>query len=206
MNNRGKELYERALHTELVFGNRANPNAIILQNVAISKRNFEGRTETGKKKDGRPFTKEGRRFTINLTEDLFNAICTEKGTCNYSIWAFGGDEQPDLKLYTIEVHVNMASQYPPHARLYTMGKDNTASIRDLNDTSIAVLDSVREEDIERVDVVLNPYDKDKIGIFTLYLNDIKMCQRYVEDTDNYWSHIVQDEEESQPNGEDPNIN
>ena len=207
MNNLGKALYEQALKTTIQFGMQGRPNAIMLSNAAIYKRNFKGADQKITPKDGgRSFVKKGRRFTLALTEEIFEAICNEKGNCSYNVWAFGGEEEPDLKLYTVEVIVNMASSYPPSALLYTAKKNGSWDISEpLTDTSIGVLDEVDSMNIDRVDLVLNPYDKDKTGNFTLYLNSIKMSQKYIEDGDDYWSANSHLEDEAPRRGDDPNI-
>lgn len=207
MNNLGKALYEQALKTTIQFGAPGRPNAVAINNAAIYKRNFKGVDQKITPKDGgRSFVKKGRRFTLALTEDLFNALCDEKGQCAYGVWAFGGEEEPDLKLYTIEVIVNMASSYPPTALLYTAKKSGQWDISEpLTDTSIGILDEVDSMNIERVDLILNPYDKDKTGNFTLYLNSIKMSQKYIEDEDAYWSANAHLEDDTPRRGDDPNV-
>lgn len=207
MNNLGKALYEQALKTTIQFGAPGRPNAVAINNAAIYKRNFKGADQKITPKDGgRSFVKKGRRFTLALTEELFNALCNEKGECSYNVWAFGGEEDPDLKLYTMEVIVNMASSYPPTALLYTAKKNGNWDISEpLTDTSIGILDEVDSMNIERVDLVLNPYDKDKTGNFTLYLNSIKMSQKYIEDMDDYWSVNAHLEDNAPRRGDDPNI-
>ena len=207
MNSLGKALYEQALKTTITFGAPGRPNAVAINNAAIYKRNFKGADQKITPKDGgRSFVKKGRRFTLALTEDLFNALRDEKGECSYNVWAFGGEEDPDLKLYCIEVIVNMASSYPPTALLYTARKDGKWDISDpLTDTSIGILDEVDYLNIERVDIVVNPYDKDKTGNFTLYLNSIKMAQKHIEDGDDYWSANIHIDEEMPRRGDDPNV-
>lgn len=207
MNNLGKNLYERALKSKLIFGAPGRPNVITIKNAAIFKRNFKGVDQKITPKDGgRSFVKKGRRFSLALTEDLFNAITVEKGQCNHTVWAFGGEEDPDLKLYCVEVIVNMASNYPPSAQLFTIDADGKVNPSEpLTDTSIGTLDELNDYDIDRVDVVLNPYDKDKIGSFTLYLNSIKIRQKHIEDSDDFL--IVGDmaADNSPRRGDDPNV-
>lgn len=207
MNNLGKALYEKALKSEIVFGAPGRPNAIIIKDAAIYKRNFKGVDQKITPKDGgKSFTKKGRRFSLALTEELFVALTNEKGNCSYNIWAFGGDEDPDLKLFTVEVVVNMSSSYPPNAQLYTIDAYGKMHMSEpLTDTSIGILDDVNDYDIERVDLVLNPYDKDKTGNFTLYLNSIKMSQKHIEDSDSYWSVGEELPDNSPRRGDDPNV-
>ena len=192
MNSQGKNLFERALETSLEFGNRRSPNVICVKNAVIIKRNFAGKEIPGKRKDGKSFVKKGRRFTWVLTEELFNALCQEKGECTYGIWAFS-PENPDLKVYTIEVNIKMESDNPPSIILYT---SNNGKVKptELNSTNMGALDVIQEIDIERVDFTLNPYDPDKSGHFTLWLRDLKLKQNEIEDSDSYWSSIVSDDE------------
>lgn len=207
MNNLGKALYEQALQTKISFGQPRRPNAVVIENAAIYKRNFKGADQKITPKDGgRSFVKKGRRFTLALTEETMSMLCNAKGNCSYNVWAFGGEEEPDLKLYCVEVLVNMASSYPPNALLFTKTKSGKWDISEpLTDTSISILDEVDYMNIERVDLVLNAYDKDKDGNFTLYLNSIKMSQKYIEDSDDYWSANAHLENESPKSGDDPNI-
>lgn len=207
MNNLGKALYEQALKTTIQFGAPGRPNAVVINNAAIYKRNFKGVDQKITPKDGgRSFVKKGRRFTLALTEEIFAALCKEKGECAHGEWHFGGEEEPDLVLYNLEVVVNMSSNYPPSALLYTAKKHGGWDISEpLTDTSIGVLDEVDALNIERVDLVLNPYDKDKTGNFTLYLNSIKMSQKYIEDGDDYWNANAHLETEAPRRGDDPNI-
>lgn len=204
MNQKGKHLYEIAVNTTMQFGMPGRPNAVVINNAAIDKRNFKGvDIPITPKNGGRSFIKKGRRFTLCLTENLFSALCNEKGKCAYTEWAFGGEEDPDVKLYCIEVIVNMASSYPPEAKLYISdenGKWENEHPESLTDTSIGVLDEVELLDIDRVDLILNPYDRDKTGNFTFYLNSIKMAQKYVDSADDaYWTNSVP------RRGDDPNI-
>lgn len=207
MNNLGKALYERALKSQMVFGAPGRPNVVTIKDAAIYKRNFKGIEQKITPKDGgRSFVKKGRRFQLALTEELFNALTAEKGQCTHNVWAFGGEEDPDLKLYCVEVIVNMASSYPPSAQLYTIDANGRMHPSEpLTDTSIGILDDVNDYDIERVDLVLNPYDKDKTGNFTLYLNSIKMSQKHIEDSDGYWSIGEELPDNSPRRGDDPNV-
>lgn len=200
MNNQGKNLFERAQLTSMTFGNRRSPNVIVFENAVIIKRNFAGRDIQGKRKDGRPFVKQGRRFTLVLTEDMFNALKAEKGECSYGIWQFA-PEDPDLKVYTIEVNVKMESANPPMCRLYTK-RDGKANVTILNSANMGILDEIYECDIERIDMTLNPYDPDNTGHFTLWLRDLKMSQNEIEDSDEYWNNMITDDE--LPWNEDPN--
>ena len=204
MNSQGKNLFERALETQLQFGTRRSPNAIVLTNAVIIKRNFAGKDIECKTKTGKPFKKTGRRFTLVLTEELFNALCAEKGNCTYGIWAFAPEEDPNLKVYTIEVRLKMESDNPPVCKLYTKNNGKT-DVSVLNSTNLAILDSIWECDIERVDLTLSAYDPEKTGTFTLWLRDLKMSQTAIEDNDNYWAEfdINEDSLPFPPNG-DPN--
>lgn len=208
MNNQGKNLFEKALETEMVFGTRRSPNAIEFKKAVIIKRNFSGKDIPLKDKKGKSFIKKGRRFTLVLTEELFNALVQAKGECSYGVWNFGGEENPELKLYTIEVRLNMDSANPPSCKLYTTSTNpdgtKVKNVTTLNSTNLDILDEVYECDIERVDIVVNPYDPDKINHFTLWLRDIKLSQLEIEDSDKYWevSSQFSDADES-PFG-DPN--
>lgn len=188
MNNQGKNLFERALETKMQFGTRRSQNAIVFENAVIIKRNFAGRDIPGKTKEGRSFIKTGRRFVLVLTEDMFQALCAEKGTCKYGIWAFDPEENPDLKVYLIEVKIKMESNNPPVLKLYTTnGSKKNVSI--LNSANMGVLDEIYECDIERIDLTVNPYDPDRTGSFTLWLRDLKLSQTKVEEGDGYWSEF-----------------
>lgn len=203
MNSQGKNLFERALETSIEFGNRRSPNVIVVKNAVIIKRNFAGKDIPGKRKDGKPFVKKGRRFTWVLTEDLFNALTAEKGECTFGIWAFS-QENPDLKVYTIEVNIKMESDNPPTLLLYTSNNGRTV-VTELNSTNMGTLDVIQEIDIERVDLTLNPYDPEKSGHFTLWLRDLKLKQNEIEDSDSYWNNVVTDDERmpfGDPNSED----
>ena len=189
MNNQGKNLFERALQTRMQFGNRRSPNVIVLENAVIIKRNFSGKDIQCKDRKGKTFVKKGRRFTLVLTEEMFNALQAEKGECSYGIWAFGGEEDPDLKVYTIEVNLKMESANPPVCTLFTK-KNGSADVNVLDSTNLNILDELYECDIERVDLVLSPYDPDKTGHFTLWLRDLKMSQNEIEDNDEYWNNII----------------
>lgn len=202
MNNQGKNLFERALETKMQFGTRRSPNAVVFENAVIIKRNFAGRDVTGKRKDGKTFTKKGRRFTLVLTKEMFDALCAEKGECSYGIWAFAPEEDPELKVYTVDVNVKMESANPPTCKLYTKNSGK-ANVSILNSTNLGLLDEIYECDIERVDITLNPYDPDKTGHFTLWLRDLKMSQIEIEDNDSYWNNIIVDDMDVMPFG-DPN--
>lgn len=203
MNNQAKNLFERALETTMEFGNRRSPNAICLSNAVIIKRNFAGRDIPGKRKDGRPFVKQGRRFVLVLTEDMFNALCNEKGECVYGIWQFD-PENPDLKVYTIEVRIKMESANPPVCRLYTK-RNGKVDISLLNSTNLGILDEIYECDIERIDMTLNAYDPDKTGHFTLWLRDLKLSQNEIEEGDDYWNNMGSaDDADDIPFNIDPN--
>lgn len=202
MNNQGKNLFERALETKMQFGTRRSPNAVVFENAVIIKRNFAGKDITGKRKDGKTFTKKGRRFTLVLTKEMFDALCAEKGECSYGIWAFAPEENPDLKVYTIEVNVKMESANPPSCKLYTKS-NGKANVSILNSTNLGLLDEIYECDIERVDITVNPYDPDKSGHFTLWLRDLKLSQIEIEDNDSYWNNMIVDDMEVMPFG-DPN--
>lgn len=208
MNTQGKNLFDRALETEMILGTRRNPNAIEFKKAVIIKRNFEGRDITGKQKNGKSFVKKGRRFTLVLTEDMFNALTEAKGECSHGIWNFGGEENPDLKLCTIEVRINMDSANPPSCKLYTAAGNgsNERNVTVLSSTNLGVLDTIYESDIERVDILVNPYDPDKIGHFTLWLRDIKLSQLELEDSDEYWNvtsdlSVIDDNPFTDPNEE-----
>ena len=202
MNNQGKNLFERALNTKLQFGNRRSPNVIVLENAVIIKRNFSGKDIQCKGKNGKPFVKKGRRFTLVLTEELFKALVEQKGECSYGIWAFGGEEDPDLKLWTVEVNVKMESANPPVCTLYTK-KDGKADLNVLDSTNLNVLDEIYDCDIERIDLVLSPYDPDQTGHFTLWLRDLKISQNEIEDSDEYWENIMANDNDI-PFNIDPN--
>lgn len=191
MNNQGKNLFERALETKMQFGTRRSQNAVVFENAVIIKRNFAGKDIPCKDKKGKTFVKKGRRFTLVLTEEMFNALCAEKGECSYGIWAFA-PEEPDLKVYTIEVNVKMESANPPSCKLYTKN-GGKADVSVLNSTNLAILDEIYECDIERIDVTVNPYDPEKTGHFTLWLRDLKMSQIEIEDSDSYWKTMDAEE-------------
>lgn len=203
MNNQGKNLFERALETTMQFGNRRSPNAVVFNNAVIIKRNFAGKDISCKDSKGRPFTKKGRRFTLVLTEDMFNALCAEKGTCTYGIWAFAPEEDPNLKVYTIEVNIKMDSPNPPVCKLYTKSNGKT-DITLLTDTNLGIIDEIYDCDIERVDLTVSPYDPEKIGKFTLYLRDLKISQNYIEENDSYWNNFEMTEDNMPFPGSDPN--
>lgn len=203
MNNTGKNLFERALESKLEFGTRRSPNAIIIENAVIIKKNFAGKDIPCKDSKGRPFTKKGRRFTLVLTEDLFNALCEEKGNCSYGVWAFDKDENPDLKVYTIEVNVKMESNNPPMCKLFTK-KNGKTDVNILDSTNIGILDEIYDIDTERIDLVLNPYDPDKSGNFTLWLRDLKLSQNEIEDSDSYWQNLEMGEDALPFTPTDPN--
>ena len=202
MNNQGKNLFERALETKMQFGTRRSQNAIVFENAVIIKRNFAGKDIPCKDRKGKSFVKKGRRFTLVLTEDMFKALVAEKGECSYGIWAFAPEENPDLKVYTIEVRAMMESANPPVCKLYTIhnGKNDVTI---LNSTNLGVLDEIYECDIERVDLTLNPYDPDKTGHFTLWLRDLKMSQKVIEDNDTYWNDMELTDD-NLPFNSDPN--
>ena len=205
MNNQGKNLFERALASKLQFGTRRSQNAIVIENAVIIKRNFAGKDIQCKDRKGKTFIKRGRRFTLVLDEETFKALCAQKGECSYGVWNFD-KENPELKVYTVEVNVKMESANPPSCKLYTTHNGN-AKVTSLNSTNLGVLDDISEIDIERVDLVLNPYDPDKSGHFTLWLRDLKMSQNEIEDSDEYWSNfnaVDADATENIPYGMDPN--
>ena len=202
MNNQGKNLFERALETKLVFGTRKSPNAIVFEDAVIIKRNFAGRDIHGKRSDGRPFVKQGRTFTLVLTEDMFNALCAEKGECRYGIWNFD-KEDPELKVYTVEVKLKMESNNPPSCTLYTTRNGKT-DISVLNSANLGVLDEIYDVDIERVDIVVNPYDPEKTGHFTLWLRDLKLKQTAIEESNQFWDDLLKGDDElpfGDPNNE-----
>ena len=203
MNNTGKNLFERALQSTLQFGTRRSPNAIVIQNAVIIKRNFAGKDIPCKDSKGKTFIKKGRRFTLVLTEDLFNALVQEKGNCSHSIWAFD-KENPDLKVYTIEVNVRMESSNPPMCKLFTK-RNKTTDVNILDSTNIGILDEIYDIDIERIDLVLNPYDPDHTGNFTLWLRDLKLSQNEIEDSDDYWSNLNAEEDALPFTPTDPNL-
>lgn len=207
MNNQGKNLFERALETEMIFGTQTNPNAIKLKNAVIIKPNFKGEEITiTPKNGGRPFKKVGPRFTLVLTEDMFNVLCQEKGTCKYNIWQFD-PENPDLKVFTVEVCIKMdsAKKQQPIIELITKshGRVNHETLTAYN---LAILDEIEPINVERVDMVLNPYDPNKAGMFTLWLRSMKYVQKEIvddiSDGDEYWAELekqIRNEDLPDPN-------
>ena len=190
MNNKGKYYYDNALKTTVQFGTRHKPNCIVIRGASISKRNFSGNADR--------FGNTKRIFWINLTEDLFNAIVAEKGNCNYSVWEFAAPEDTEPKLYQIKVQVNYASANQPKAFLYTRANKDADYLKEteLTDVTIGSLDHLYDEDIENIDLYLNPYDRKKDGNFTLYLNRIEVTMKYIEEDESYVKKfkIVRDED------------
>lgn len=201
MNNQAKNLFERALETRMIFGTRKSSSAVCFENAVIIKRNFAGKDIPCKDRNGRSFVKKGRRFTLVLTEDMFNALKEAKGDCSYGIWQFAPDENPELKVYTVEVNIKMESNNPPTCALYTKN-NGRVNVSVLDSTSIGILDEIYECDIERIDITVNPYDPDKVGHFTLWLRDIKLSQNEIEDSDAYWNNMVAGD--NVPYNADPN--
>ncbi len=205
MNNQGKNLFERALETEMVFGTQFNPNAVLFKNAVIIKKNFKGQEITITPKNGkRPFKKVGPRFDLVLTEEMFNALVAEKGNCRYQIWNFD-QENPDLKVYEIEVCIKMDSAKKPNIQLITKN-NGRVNIESLNAYNLAILDEIDSINTERVDLVVNPYDPNKLGEFSLWLRSMKYVQVEVLDDisndDEYWINLEkQIREEQMP---DPN--
>lgn len=207
MDNQAKNLFERALETKMIFGTPTNPNAVLFRNAVIIKTNFKGKEITITPKNGsRPFKKVGPRFTLVLTEDMFNALCQEKGQCKYNIWQFD-QENPDLKVYEIEVCIKMdsAKKQQPVIELITKshGKVNSEALTAYN---LGVLDDIESINTERIDMTLNPYDPNKIGMFTLWLRRMKFVQREVlddiSDGDDYWAELekqIRNEDLPDPN-------
>lgn len=195
MNNQGKNLFERALETEIQFGTHRSPNVIVIKKAVLNRRNFAGKDVVCKDRKGKTFTRKGRRFTLILTEDLFNALSEVKGECTYGIWEFAKEENPDLKVYTIDVNVKMESANPPKCELYTKYKGDI-QYKLLDSTNIGVLDEIAECDIDRVDLELNAYDPDKTGHFTLWLRSIKFSQLQIEDADEYWTNLTEESDKA----------
>ncbi len=190
MNKRAEDLYKRALQTSMIFGNEKSPYVVCFENAVIKNTNFEGKDIViTPKNGGRPFTKQGRRFELVLTEDMFKALCAEKGECSHGVWAFD-EENPDLKLYTIEVNLKFESKIIPVCELWQMknGRFTRDSRKELNSASIANLDALyREMAVERTDLVVNPYDPYKSGKFTLWVREIRVAQKEIDDSKGFWS-------------------
>jgi len=192
MNNQAKNLFERALETTMQFGTQKSPNAVMFKNAVIIKRNFKGAEQVVTPKNGgRPFKKVGPRFTLVLTEDMLQALRDAKGNCRYSMWQFD-EENPDLKVFEIEVNIKMDSSNPPVIQLITK-KGGVVKPKTLKSHNLAILDEPDSIDIERVDLIVNPYDPSKSGNFTLWLRQMKVVLREVQDDisadDEYWAEI-----------------
>lgn len=184
MNNAGKELFDKVQKSKMQIGKQGNENAIIIRDAVIFKRNFAGKEIPGKRKDGSKFVKRGRTFSLALTEEMMNEIIKIKGDCKWNSWQFGGPEDPDLVLYSIEVKINMDSQYPPRVTLYTSWNGET-NAEVLNAEKVGILDEIS---FERADVEINPYDPDDTGKFTAYLSkmNIKQKNHYDDEFNNGW--------------------
>jgi hypothetical protein len=193
MNQKGKNLFEQALQTTMRFGNNTSPYVVCFENAAIMQTNFEGRDiVVTPKNGGRPFTKQGRRFTLVLTEEMFNALRQEKGDCSHGVWQFD-DENPDLKLYTIEVNLKFESKIIPECELWQMkkGRFTRDSRKVLNSTTVGNLDALYQNmAVERTDLVLNPYDPYKSGKFTLWVREIRVAQKEIDDSNSYWNVTI----------------
>ena len=192
MNNQAKNLFERALETTMQFGVQKNPNAIMFKNAVIIKRNFKGTEQViTPKNGGRPFKKVGPRFVLVLTEDMLNALLESKGKCRYSMWQFD-DENPDLNVFEVEVSIKMDSEKAPDIQLITRN-NGQIKLEKLKSFNLGILDEPDSIDIERVDLVVNPYDPTNSGNFTLWLRQMKFVLREVVDDitadDEYWSDI-----------------